>query len=172
LSYAGIPIRIPTGPVNLDKYRSTGQQDGEELLPETATASNKPSFDQAALDQLLAMGFPENRCKRAFINTGHNGAEVAMNWLFEHMEDPGIYLQSDIYIYDAPINSPHFTTSTVCTLGIDDPITEEGSAAAHEPLSVEKVELLVGMGFSQAHAKKALRETVSAMQNFPPVCVQ
>lgn len=39
--------------------------------------------------QLSGMGFPENRCKRALIATGHHGAEVAMNWLFEHMEDPG-----------------------------------------------------------------------------------
>lgn len=37
----------------------------------------------------MAMGFGINRCKRALSNTGNNGAEVAMNWLFEHMEDPG-----------------------------------------------------------------------------------
>jgi len=35
------------------------------------------------------MGFPEIRCKKALINTGNHGADVAMNWLFEHMEDPG-----------------------------------------------------------------------------------
>lgn len=42
------------------------------------------------MEQLMAMGFPRNRCMRALINTGNNGAEVAMNWLFEHMEDPGM----------------------------------------------------------------------------------
>ncbi|GAB5587621.1 ubiquitin C-terminal hydrolase Ubp14 [Umbelopsis nana] len=125
----GIPIRIPEETISLDKYIGTGQQADEELLPETSTAAAEPSFDQAALDQLSAMGFPENRCKRALMKTGHSGAEVAMNWLFEHMEDPDI----------------------------DDPITVE-SDAAPEP-SAEQMELLVGMGFSQAHAKKALRET-------------
>lgn len=42
-----------------------------------------------ALDQLIMMGFPETRCKKALIATGNNGAERAMNWLFEHMDDPG-----------------------------------------------------------------------------------
>ena len=36
------------------------------------------------------MGFPENRCKKALIKTGNSGADAAMNWLFEHMEDPDI----------------------------------------------------------------------------------
>lgn len=43
--------------------------------------------------------------------------------------------------------------------GIDDPITVEASST--EP-SAEQLELLTAMGFSQAQAKKALRETVSA----------
>ena len=79
----------------MDKYLGTGQQENEELLPESASAAAEPTFDQAALDQLLAMGFPENRCKRAMMNTGNSGAEAAMNWLFEHMEDPGIYKHSE-----------------------------------------------------------------------------
>jgi ubiquitin carboxyl-terminal hydrolase 5/13 len=37
------------------------------------------------------MGFSENRCSRAIINTGNTGVEVAMNWIFEHMEDPGTH---------------------------------------------------------------------------------
>jgi len=44
------------------------------------------------MTQLTGMGFPEIRCKRALLATGHNGAEVAMNWLFEHMEDAGAFL--------------------------------------------------------------------------------
>lgn len=135
----------------MDKYIGTGQQADEELLPETSTAAAEPSFDQAALDQLSAMGFPENRCKRALMKTGHSGAEVAMNWLFEHMEDPGRLSSIDQYM------QRHFISS-YCNADIDDPITVE-SDAAPEP-SAEQMELLVGMGFSQAHAKKALRETV------------
>ncbi|CDH49949.1 ubiquitin carboxyl-terminal hydrolase 14 [Lichtheimia corymbifera JMRC:FSU:9682] len=85
-----IEIKFPDGPLQLDKYMSQGQQPGEELLPEEPKASAEPSVDEAAVEQLMAMGFPRNRCMRALINTGNNGAEVAMNWLFEHMEDPGI----------------------------------------------------------------------------------
>ncbi len=41
------------------------------------------------MEQLLGMGFSELRCQKALLATGNNGAEVAMNWLFEHLEDPG-----------------------------------------------------------------------------------
>lgn len=76
--------------MHLAKYMGKGQQPDEELLPADApSAASEPQFDQTALEQLMAMGFPENRCKRALLNTGNNGAEIAMNWLFEHMEDPG-----------------------------------------------------------------------------------
>jgi ubiquitin carboxyl-terminal hydrolase 5/13 len=36
------------------------------------------------------MGFGEIRCKKALLATGNQGSETAMNWLFEHMDDPGI----------------------------------------------------------------------------------
>ena len=44
-------------------------------------------FNQDALNQLLMMGFGENRAKRALLN--NNGdVEMATNWLFEKIEDP------------------------------------------------------------------------------------
>lgn len=52
-------------------------------------APAEPQFDAESMTQLTGMGFSEIRAKRALLATGHNGAEVAMNWLFEHMEDPG-----------------------------------------------------------------------------------
>jgi ubiquitin carboxyl-terminal hydrolase 5/13 len=73
---------------------SQGQQPNEELLPEDKQSggSNEATFNQGDIDQLMAMGFSENRCKRALLNTDHNGSEMAMAWMFEHMEDPGIYI--------------------------------------------------------------------------------
>lgn len=59
-------------------------------------------------------------------------------------------------------------TIASCDVDIDDPITVEASSAS-EP-SADQVELLMGMGFSQAHAKKALRETVSTGRASPRVC--
>ena len=63
----------------------------EELLPEDdeQVTSSRPEVDQAALNELLAMGFPEVRCRKALSKTSNAGAEIALNWLLEHMEDPG-----------------------------------------------------------------------------------
>jgi ubiquitin carboxyl-terminal hydrolase 5/13 len=35
------------------------------------------------------MGFPIEACKKAVFNTNNSGLESAMNWVMEHMEDPG-----------------------------------------------------------------------------------
>ena len=48
-----------------------------------------PEFNQATLAQLEAMGFPLIRCQKALLATGNSDPEVAMEWLFAHMEDPG-----------------------------------------------------------------------------------
>jgi hypothetical protein len=37
----------------------------------------------------LLLGFSENGCKRAAIAVSNENVEAAMNWIFEHMEDPG-----------------------------------------------------------------------------------
>ena len=84
----------------------------------------------------MQMGFPENRCKRALLNTGNNGAEIAMNWLFEHMEDPGI----------------------------DDPLPAPGGGDSAQ-VSEEQIGVLCEMGFTPLQAKKALKETVRLFNN-------
>ena len=48
-----------------------------------------PEFNQAALAQLEAMGFPQIRCQKALLATGNSDPEAAMEWLFAHMEDSG-----------------------------------------------------------------------------------
>lgn len=83
--------------------------------------------------QLEAMGFPTVRCQKALLATGNSDPEVAMNWLFEHMEDPDI----------------------------DDPIQPAGSGPSGPEPSIEQISMLSEMGFTPAQARKALRETVS-----------
>ena len=39
------------------------------------------------LQQLMEMGFGENGCKKALIETGGKNVEAAMNWVFGHMGD-------------------------------------------------------------------------------------
>lgn len=59
-------------------------------------APGLPQFDEVAMAQLEAMGFPMIRCQKALLATGNNNAEAAMEWLFAHMEDPGRLLSHTI----------------------------------------------------------------------------
>ncbi|KAJ9102418.1 hypothetical protein QFC21_002818 [Naganishia friedmannii] len=127
-----IPVTVQDD-LTMDEYLSTGKQDGEVELNERREAS-LPEFNAAAMSQLEAMGFPLIRCQKALLATGNSDPEAAMNWLFEHMED------SDI---DAPLQVTNPASS---------------GSAGPEP-SAEQVSMLADMGFTQAQAKKALRET-------------
>ncbi|KAJ3016522.1 hypothetical protein HKX48_003997 [Thoreauomyces humboldtii] len=123
--------------LDLEHLRGHGLQDGESSLPEDGSSNSAaPQVDQAALDQLIAMGFPEVRCSKALLTTGNNGAEIAMSWLFEHMEDPDI---------DVPFQAT--------SLG-------DGDSGA----SAGDIEQLMDMGFSASQAKRALKETSNNME--------
>jgi ubiquitin carboxyl-terminal hydrolase 5/13 len=115
---------------------SQGPQPDEELLPEEESSST-PAFiaNEAAVEQLMGMGFPKNRCEKALHATGNTDSNAAMEWLFGHMEDPDI----------------------------DDPLviapTSGSGGTATDAADPEKIELLCGMGFSIPQARKGLRET-------------
>ena len=49
------------------------------------------------MDQLLGMGFPEIRCQKALLATGNEDPQAAMEWLFQHMEDPGKAMLTNHY---------------------------------------------------------------------------
>ncbi|OSD05569.1 ubiquitin carboxyl-terminal hydrolase 14 [Trametes coccinea BRFM310] len=129
-----IPVILPeSDEVQLDEYLGRGLQPSETELPnDEAAAPGLPQFNEAAMAQLEAMGFPTIRCQKALLATGNNDAEAAMEWLFAHMEDPDI---------DAPIQP-----------------ASSGGTGAPEP-SAEQVSMLADMGFTPAQARKALRET-------------
>lgn len=124
--------------LDLRKYQRTGLLPGEEELPEDATdvreddnKASEPEFDTQALNNLFEMGFTENRAKHALYATGNNGAEAAMNWLFEHMEDPQI---------DEPFKAPEIG----------------GSGASSVSVDAEKLASLTSMGFGEQISTKAL----------------
>jgi ubiquitin carboxyl-terminal hydrolase 5/13 len=133
-----VAVVVGDEPFLLDDYKSPGLQPSEELLPDDAT-ENKPSFtpNDAALQQLEAMGFPRPRCEKALHATGNSDANAAMEWLFQHMEDPDI---------DAPLD----LSSGAGTSG-----------AAADP---EKIETLGAMGFGPPQARQALKETGGDME--------
>ncbi|TPX51477.1 hypothetical protein SeMB42_g00703 [Synchytrium endobioticum] len=137
LKKLNIRIQVPVE-LDLERYRARGLQPGESPLSDDTETSTASQFDAAAMEQLQAMGFTENRGKRALLATGNSGADAAMNWLFEHMEDPDI---------DDPL--PKLTLSG---RGID------------TSASTADVQQLTEMGFSVAMAKKALKQTNNNME--------
>ena len=84
-----MPIVITSSSLALDTYLGTGKQEDEEELPEDALAAAEVQYNAAAIGQLEGMGFPTIRCQKALLATGNADADTAMNWLFEHMDDPG-----------------------------------------------------------------------------------
>ncbi|KAL3424359.1 ubiquitin carboxyl-terminal hydrolase [Phlyctema vagabunda] len=127
-----VPVVVGDEPFPLDNYKSHGQQESEELLPEDDSGSI-PSFvaNEEAVQQLESMGFPRNRCERALHATGNADANTAMEWLFAHMEDPDI----------------------------DAPLVISGASAGAGGADPEKIEMLGAMGFGPPQARKALKET-------------
>jgi len=49
-----------------------------------------PEFNANVMAQLEGMGFPTIRCQKALLATHNEDADAAMEWLFAHMEDPGM----------------------------------------------------------------------------------
>jgi ubiquitin carboxyl-terminal hydrolase 5/13 len=132
-----IPVQVSDEIFDLSPYYSSGLQPGEEEFPEDAAVSTSVGSvatftpNTAALAQLESMGFGRNRCERALHATGNDDPEAAMNWLFEHMEDPDI---------DEPLN-----------LGG----AGGGTGSLVEP---SKIAQLGDMGIPAPQARKALRE--------------
>jgi uncharacterized UBP type Zn finger protein len=48
-------------------------------------------LDPSVVQQLVDMGFPEDACKKAVYLTKNSGVEAAMQWVMEHIGDPGVY---------------------------------------------------------------------------------
>lgn len=78
-----VPISLPNE-LDLEDFDEPKLQQGETK----GEALFVP--DPKAMGDLLAMGFPENRCVKGLFQTGNKEAEAAMEWLFAHMEDPDI----------------------------------------------------------------------------------
>lgn len=98
-----------------------------------ATMPAAPSVDELTLQQLVSMGFSQRRSTQALLETGNVSADVAMNWLFEHMDDP----------------EPQDTHAEG---------SQEAGQAGQE-VSQESIDLLVAAGFSEAASRRALLAT-------------
>lgn len=132
-----VAIQVPEI-IDLKNLRSTGLQPGEELLPDSSS-SPQVAFDaeaQGMINSLMDMGFSMDACKRAVHTNRNSGLENALNWLFEHANDPDI---NDPFTLDQP---PSTSVSTAAFVA---------SPAGLEALKV--------MGIPEAAAIKGLKET-------------
>uniref|UniRef100_A0A7N8WT69 Ubiquitin carboxyl-terminal hydrolase n=1 Tax=Mastacembelus armatus TaxID=205130 RepID=A0A7N8WT69_9TELE len=142
-----VSIDVPDT-LDLSALRATGQQPGEELLPEVAPPPlmtpdvevKAPVLDDSTVSQLCEMGFPPEACRKAVYYTGNTGIDAAMNWIMSHMDDPD---------FSAPLVLPG------CSSGPGTTPTES--------LSEEHLATIVSMGFSRDQATKALRATSNVL---------
>jgi ubiquitin carboxyl-terminal hydrolase 5/13 len=143
-----VPLIVPKEPFPLDKFLvPRGVQEGETLLPESTESTSSladpvpslPPLNETAYLQLQEMGFPANRAEKALRTTGNANAEVAMQWLFEHMDD------------------------------VDIDVPYDAKASMQGPVDAEKKINLMAMGFEERMVEKALRQTVCSLSkdSFP-----
>ncbi|XP_076010710.1 ubiquitin carboxyl-terminal hydrolase 5 [Genypterus blacodes] len=142
-----VSIDVPDT-LDLSALRATGQQPGEELLPEVAPPPlmtpdvevKAPVLDDSTVSQLCEMGFPLEACRKAVYYTGNTGIDHAMNWIMGHMDDPD---------FSSPLVVPG------CSSGAGTTPTESASE--------EHLATIVSMGFSRDQATKALRATSNVL---------
>jgi len=102
-----------------------------------AAAPAQLAPDEELVSQLVGMGFGENGCRRAAVAVQNAGVEAAMEWVLGHMEDPD---------FNDPLPAPAPAGAA----------QGASAAAAAASFPQEALDMLAGMGFSEAHAKGAL----------------
>ena len=154
-----VQVPVPES-IDLSAMRGSGPAEGEALLPEAeaeapagaaggaaggggGAAGTEP--DETIVAQLISMGFSENGCKRAAVAVKNANAEVAMEWVFAHMED------SD---FNDPLPPP----------GAADAAAGGGGGGGGGEPDPEKVSSLVGMGFTPEQAAGALAATSGSLE--------
>lgn len=113
--------------LSLSEFKSLGfNKDTEKLMPDDEHDSGfQPN--ESSVNQLIEMGFTKNAATRALFNTGNGQAETAMDWLFQHMDDPDLNME-----FVAPVTK-----------------------SKHE-VSPESLENMVSMGLDPKLCRKAL----------------
>jgi len=113
-----VNLDIPES-IDLSSYKAMGPQEDEALIPEEEEGAGsamaaQPEISEAALGQLMDMGFTMNGCKRALMAVGGSDTEAAMNWIFEHNMDPD---------FNDPLPETNTTSTSGSTVGeVDDAV--------------------------------------------------
>ena len=145
--------------LDLSRFRAAGGlQPGEEPMPaagDTTSSSGgggggggagaagsagaAAAIDEEVVSQLMAMGFSENGCRRAAKATAGSNAEIAMGWIFEHMEDPDF-------------NDPMDTAAAESS-------SPAAAAASAGSQWLEEMSMIMSMGYTNDQALAALKAT-------------
>ncbi|KAF5272753.1 hypothetical protein FQA39_LY07780 [Lamprigera yunnana] len=126
-----VAVEMPDS-LDINTFRGRGRQPGEELLPElVGSPPPVPDMDEVVFAQLQEMGFPVEACKRAIFFTHNSGVETASTWIMEH-------------ITDADFSDPFIPPGTESQSFVPDP---------------NALPLVMGMGFTENQAVKALKAT-------------
>jgi len=138
-----VPLIVPETPINFSRYLvPRGVQPGENPLPDETASGSTPSLpplNESASQQIQEMGFSAVQAEKALRMTGNTSAEAAMQWLFEHIDDEDL---------NVPFQTPG-----------------QGAGGAVAEVDQGKMEDLMGMGFDEHMAKRALQETVLPPSN-------
>ena len=105
----------------------------------TSAATTTPVADPDIVAQIMSMGFSENGASRAALATGNSSADMALNWVFEHMED-------------RDFNDPPQVN------------TASNAASVSGTISTELIETLMNYGFTQIQCTAALTATDSNLE--------
>ncbi|GAQ84870.1 hypothetical protein KFL_002090220 [Klebsormidium nitens] len=111
---------------------------GSDTAMADASATPLPVVDEGALQQLVGMGFPEARSRKALL-LRRNSLEAAMEWLLEHGEDPDA---------DTPLSEAQLRA-----------LAAPGAARSVVQPDPEALRQLLEMGFDEQQAADALRAT-------------
>mmetsp|Transcript_25074 Transcript_25074/g.34446 ORF Transcript_25074/g.34446 Transcript_25074/m.34446 type:complete len:433 (-) Transcript_25074:169-1467(-) len=146
--------------LDLSAFRATSAEVGEVEMPDTeenARSNQDASIQSGAVpmeadpgivEQLMSMGFSENGSKRAALAVSNADVDTAMNWVFEHMEDPGF---NDPVIPTLP---PLITNSNN--------VSETSTARSAKQLPAidpEVINMLSSMGYTEEQTTAALMAT-------------
>eukprot|EP00457_Paulinella_chromatophora_P016675 gb/GEZN01017531.1/.p1 GENE.gb/GEZN01017531.1/~~gb/GEZN01017531.1/.p1 ORF type:complete len:230 (+),score=52.72 gb/GEZN01017531.1/:39-728(+) len=128
------------------------------IAPAAASHPSLPAGWQAALDILMAMGFPRNAALRSLYETTKRATPplsspspaIAANWLAEHMDDPE---------FDAP-----FVLPTAGSVAVEKEPRGEREEEPHKMVLVVNMSLQMGKGKIAAQCAHA---AVDVVLSFP-----
>eukprot|EP01125_Pyxidicula_operculata_P012178 TRINITY_DN3996_c0_g1_i1.p1 TRINITY_DN3996_c0_g1~~TRINITY_DN3996_c0_g1_i1.p1 ORF type:complete len:804 (-),score=233.06 TRINITY_DN3996_c0_g1_i1:27-2411(-) len=128
-AYVDVPDTL-----NIESLRGSGLKSGEVEMHET----NAVKLDEEIISTIVGMGVSRTRAEHAVLNTLGQGAEAAIDWVFQQSDNPK---------YDLPLELKSSNK------GGDKPAPPE-----------ESVLELITMGFSRAKCIKALQSTNNSME--------